>query len=320
MRKLSLRAVSGDKGLEEKEALNSLVIGMQRLIIFSFRWRGKVTMLPELDVEASSVAELKDLIYSTTDVNPEHQKIMGLAKSPLFKLNDSMVLGEIDLKISGGDGRQVSFMLTGTPESEMVEKVGCEVDSSRGEVVNDLGLDFGPASSVWKKLQKHTSATLIHLINPPREGKKLLVLDLDHTLLDFSSKDATLTANDMSRPFLHEFLSTCYAEYDLALWSQTSWRWLELKLHELGMVDNPGYRICFALDKSSMFRAVNKEYVKPLALIYTKNHIWSERNTIHIDDLARNFTLNPKNGNFISLPPPRWFLPAPAILPLNFSS
>ena len=29
---------------------------------------------------------------------------------------------------------------------------------------------------------------MIHIMQPPREGKPLLVLDLDHTLLDFSSK------------------------------------------------------------------------------------------------------------------------------------
>jgi len=35
---------------------------------------------------------------------------------------------------------------------------------------------------------------------------------------------------------------------------QTSWRWLELKLTELSMLDNPHYKISFVLDKSSMFK------------------------------------------------------------------
>lgn len=39
-----------------------------------------------------------------------------------------------------------------------------------------------------ENLKKFTESTMIHIMQPPREGKPLLVLDLDHTLLDFSSK------------------------------------------------------------------------------------------------------------------------------------
>ena len=38
------------------------------------------------------------------------------------------------------------------------------------------------------------------------------------------------------------FLTAVYAHYDLCIWSQTSWRWLELKLTELGFLSNPNYR------------------------------------------------------------------------------
>jgi hypothetical protein len=71
-------------------------------------------------------------------------------------------------------------------------------------------------------------------MNEPREGKPLLVLDLDHTLLDFSSK--TLQRDNgthqvgagmaaaMKRPYMDEFLTSAYKNYDLCVWSQTSWR------------------------------------------------------------------------------------------------
>ena len=39
-----------------------------------------------------------------------------------------------------------------------------------------------------ENLKKFTEHTAVHIMNEPREGKPLLVLDLDHTLLDFSSK------------------------------------------------------------------------------------------------------------------------------------
>ena len=99
-------------------------------------------------------------------------------------------------------------------------------------------------------LQKFTEKTEVHIINPPRPNKPLLVLDLDHTLLDFSSKTLTengesamhigssndAVANQLKRPYMDEFLTWSYKYYDLVVWSQTSWRWLEVKLTELGMV------------------------------------------------------------------------------------
>lgn len=39
---------------------------------------------------------------------------------------------------------------------------------------------------------RFTAKTAVHLINPPRPGKRLLVLDLDHTLLDFSDREEAL--------------------------------------------------------------------------------------------------------------------------------
>mmetsp|Transcript_74324 Transcript_74324/g.140659 ORF Transcript_74324/g.140659 Transcript_74324/m.140659 type:complete len:239 (-) Transcript_74324:127-843(-) len=89
------------------------------------------------------------------------------------------------------------------------------------------------------------------------------------------------------------------------------------------MVNNPRYSICFVLDKTSMFRIISetaedggtaqgaaasdkgakptmkevKHSVKPLQMIWNKfPGEWSAKNTLHVDDLARNFALNPKNG------------------------
>lgn len=89
-----------------------------------------------------------------------------------------------------------------------------------------------------------------------------------------------------------------------SVWSQTSWRWLEVKLTELGMLTHPGYKITFVLDKTSMFQIVstNKSgkslthYVKPLQIIWSKFPQWSSKNTVHLDDLKRNFALNMSSG------------------------
>jgi ubiquitin-like domain-containing CTD phosphatase 1 len=85
-----------------------------------------------------------------------------------------------------------------------------------------------------ENLKKFTETTEVFVMNAPREGKPLLVLDLDHTLLDFSSKtlqrdNATHQvgagmASAMKRPHMDEFLTSAYKNYDLVVWSQTSWR------------------------------------------------------------------------------------------------
>jgi hypothetical protein len=42
-------------------------------------------------------------------------------------------------------------------------------------------------------------------LNPPREGKKLLVLDIDYTLFDHRS--TAENPAELMRPYLHEFLT-----------------------------------------------------------------------------------------------------------------
>ena len=39
-----------------------------------------------------------------------------------------------------------------------------------------------------------------------------------------------------------------------------------------------------------------KHQVKPLQIIWSKFPQWSARNTLHLDDLSRNFALNPSCG------------------------
>jgi len=107
---------------------------------------------------------------------------------------------------------------------------------------------------------------------------------------------------------MDEFLTNAYKYYDLVVWSQTSWRWLETKLTELGMLIHPGYRFCFVLDKTSMFTVKStrrngtsvNHHVKPLQIIWSKFPQWGSHNTVHIDDLSRNFALNMGSGLKIS--------------------
>ena len=71
----------------------------------------------------------------------------------------------------------------------------------------------------------------------------------------------------MKRPHMDWFLTVVYSQFDLAVWSQTSWRWLEVKLTELGMLENPGYKIAFALDKTSMFSIISTKVLVRFGII-----------------------------------------------------
>ena len=255
------------------------------------------------------------------------QKLIGLKKSTKGReLTDATLLSELKQSKRSNDGNTVQvhqFILMGTPEEKIF------VDPSQKDdlpdIVDDFELDFNAGSDEWiqhkakeDNLQKFTESTQVHIINPPRKDKPLLVLDLDHTLLDFSrshlqqnghSAAAMGAANDdvankLKRPYMDEFLTWTYKYYDLVVWSQTSWRWLEVKLTELGMLQQTGYKICFVLDKTSMFQIVSTNRsgkkvthsVKPLQIIWSKFPHWGPQNTVHLDDLRRNFALNIGNG------------------------
>ena len=106
------------------------------------------------------------------------------------------------------------------------------------------------SDTVFLKLQRLASRTEILFINEPRRNTKLLVLDLDHTLMDFSCRFDYMV-EELKRPFLDDFLAQSYLYYDIAVWSQTNFKWLELKLTELGMLNRKDYKICFALVQST---------------------------------------------------------------------
>ena len=126
----------------------------------------------------------------------------------------------------------------------------------------------------------------INQLNAPRKGKKLLVVDIDHTILEYKDK-----VNHV-RPYLHEFLMIAYQHYDIAVWSASSMTRIISTLRKVGVMDNNNYKVLFLLDNEAMCSLATK----PLGLIWHKYPQYSCNNTLLLDDKKRNFRMNPTCG------------------------
>jgi ubiquitin-like domain-containing CTD phosphatase 1 len=146
------------------------------------KWRGS-TYSFSLQL-STNLSELKLLIQGLTNVSPDSQKLIGLSKKAGTKLNANATLESHQPVLKNG---AVNITLIGTPDAEIAELK--EKVHGVSSVFNDFSHEFSPATKEWQQLQEFSQKTSIHFINEPRPGKKLLVLDLDHTLLDFSSKE-----------------------------------------------------------------------------------------------------------------------------------
>jgi len=265
----------------------------------SVSWNGKCFSL-EVSPD-STVADLKQHMETLTGVLAKRQKLVGL-KFLGKPAADECAIGSLGLK----DRQKV--MLIGS-----VEVAVAPDPADLPDVLDDLDFDHWPD---MHDDQNQTALQLalkrvqnITLMNGLREHKKLCVLDLDYTLFDIGDmKTSTGHITHLKRPYLDDFLARVFVHYDIAIWSQTSWRWLEVKLTELGLLAHPRYHISFVLDRTSMFEvtsktrdgSLRKHEVKALAVIWNVLNQYGPHNTVHVDDLGRNFVMNPKNGIKVS--------------------
>ncbi|KIK58200.1 hypothetical protein GYMLUDRAFT_246238 [Collybiopsis luxurians FD-317 M1] len=286
---------------------SSVTQAPERWVNLQFTWAGKPFSLDIAD--SDRVYDLKTALYELTKVPPERQKILGLVKGKLPPDQARIA----DLKLTTGK----KFNLLGTPEGDEIK------DPSKLEnlpdVFNDLDVDFTKDPKAVakyendkrniRKVKEMSDKLSVNIIHPLREGKKLLVLDIDYTILDTKPlTSGSLPPAECARPGLHEFLEAIYPYYDskslFCIWSQTSWVWLETKLVELGMIgSNRNYQISFVLDKTCMFTVFTERdgkpwqhHVKALQIIWNHFPQFNAKNTIHVDDLGRNFALNPQCG------------------------
>jgi len=255
------------------------------------KWGKLALSIPIDSPDEFRVGELKQELLLLTEVNPERQKLLAKGKT----LKDDDFVSEIKGPI----------ILLGSRESDLQAIMA-------PPEVEDLVVDDLDGKSPWlkngtngtpddiRKIERRVQVvdTIIEIKEPIRPGKKLLVLDIDYTLFDHRSPAET--AWELRRPFLHEFLKAVYPYYDICLWSATSKKWIDIKMRELGVYDNPDYKISLVLDIRAMISVYREAYgvvnCKPLELIWRRFTEFSKANTIMFDDLRRNFLMNPQNG------------------------
>ncbi|KAG2244953.1 hypothetical protein Bca52824_093223 [Brassica carinata] len=200
-----------------------------------------------------SVAELKRRICFLTNVFAQAPEA-SLSQSRKQASDDSLLLSQIPLKPS----LKMTMAMTG-------EDIVDDFELGKDEVVDVKDKELNK-----QKLRRRINQYKIKLVNPCRKGKKLLILDIDYTLFDHRS-----TAENplqLIRPYRHEFLTAAYAEYDVIIWSATSMKWIELKMGELGVLNNPNYKITALLDHLAMITVQSDTRgifdCKPLGLVW----------------------------------------------------
>lgn len=138
-------------------------------------------------------------------------------------------------------------MMIGSKEEQIAN---IDLDPSEiPNVINDFDIDdeafdqvaIHNRSEYLAKVERRVKDIKINVMNAPRDGKKLLVLDIDYTLfgnekfhsLSFiyllkyyyhyqkiDHRSTAEHASQLMRPYLHEFLTSAYQDYDIVIWCE----------------------------------------------------------------------------------------------------
>jgi len=245
------------------------------------KWSGKEYPINDVSLQLT-VKDLKDIIYTKTNVKPERQKLLGL-KVKGKPAADEVKLSTLTIKPG------LKIMMMGTQEEKLAEVISPSSEVTENNVVDDF--DVGEEEIAIQnreeyltKIQKRVDNYKIEEISPPREDKKLLVLDIDYTLFDHRSNAET--GHELMRPYLHEFLTAVYPYYDIVIWSATGMKWIVAKMQELGVSNNPNYKLLFMLDSGAMITLDTEKYgvmeTKPLGVIWGKYPQYSSKKYDHV--------------------------------------
>lgn len=167
------------------------------------------------------------------------------------------------------------IMMMGSLEEDIAQIIKAPIDMP--EVVNDLDIEdvdiaIENQEIYLSKVERRIKDYEIKMLNDPRPGKKLLVLDIDYTLYDHNS--AAETGVELMRPYLHEFLTSAYDDYDIVIWSATSMKIIEEKMKLLGVSTNTSYKIMFYLDSLAMISVALQKYAVDVCTYFFRKIIF----------------------------------------------
>lgn len=212
------------------------------------RWGAKAVelTLSPADWDTISFDEFRKLIESETDIPSEKMKILGIFNAESKAPEKSDLIKNLLFKRADR-----SFMLVGTARGNYLQEPDLSEDDEDAVPVYDIIM---APDALEQRLKAAIRTTDLRWINNANPDKKLLVLDLDYTLFDcHGTRDVRLPISEYKRPFFDSFLRESYENFNICVWSQTSWTWVEAKVTELGMLNSSQYNIVFCLDQSSMF-------------------------------------------------------------------
>lgn len=280
------------------------------VVSLPLKWR---TETFELALPATAtLADAKAAAAAHTGIAPATLKLLGAKTKAGKPATDGGAVGDLSLKPG------VRLMLLGTPAaaSAALEAAAKAAPAPDPDVGDDGGdwvasgataaeLDVRACPHAADRLAKRCAAFKLVLRVPPRVGKKMLVLDIDHTLFDLGS--TAECAADLARPHLHTMLAAAHPHYDIIIWSANSMKWIEVKMRELRLASHPDFQLTAYMDALAMVTVRTPAHgvfnAKPLEVLWSNladahggHRHWGPHNTIMFDDLRRNYVFNPESG------------------------
>lgn len=240
----------------------------------------------------ATVGELKRRLEAVFGVPFARQKLAGMKKA-----SDDTPLAQLALK------RPQRIMLVGPRDEDLLREATAEERAALEKLVDDVAPDQSARIAAHKrevnldKVNRRVKEYEPRVVAGFRPGKKCIVFDVDYTLFDH--RTVVERPHEQARPFALELFRAVFPFYNIVIFSAAGMDTIVRKLESLGLLSHPEFSIAVILDHGAMITVESAKYgvvnTKPLGVLWGKypEHVTPE-NSLMVDDLRRNFLMNPK--------------------------